>query len=103
MAILFESENCVILVTGDLDLAGERRLVREGKIPRTDVLVVGHHGSKNAASEELLEAARPKVAVISAGADNPFGHPHQETLDRLERAGATVFRTDQSGTIVIRR
>ena len=74
MAILFESENCVILVTGDLDQAGERRLVREGKIPR-----------------------------ISVGADNPFGHPHQEALDRLERAGAAVFRTDQSGTIVIRR
>lgn len=103
MAILFESENCVILVTGDLDLAGERRLVREGKIPRTDILVVGHHGSKNAASSELLEAARPKVAVISVGADNPFGHPHQQTLDRLKRAGAAVFRTDQSGTIVIRR
>ena len=67
------------------------------------MLVVGHHVSKNAASEELMEAARPKVAVISVGADNPFGHPHQETLDRLERAGAAVFRTDQSGTIVIRR
>ena len=65
--------------------------------------MVGHHGSKNAASEELMEAARPKVAVISVGADNPFGHPHQEALDRLERAGAAVFRTDQSGTIVIRR
>lgn len=103
MAILFESENCVILVTGDLDQAGERRLVREGKIPPTDILVVGHHGSKNAASAELLEAARPKVAVISVGADNPFGHPHQEALDRLEGAGAAVFRTDQSGTIVIRR
>lgn len=103
MAILFESENCVILVTGDLDQAGERRLVREGKIPQTDILVVGHHGSRNAASEELMAAARPKVAVISAGADNPFGHPHQEALDRLERAGAAVFRTDQSGTIVIRR
>lgn len=103
MAILFESENCVILVTGDLDLAGERRLVREGKIPRADILVVGHHGSKNATSAELLEAARPKVAVVSVGAGNPFGHPTQETLDRLEAAGAKVYRTDQSGTIVIRR
>ena len=103
MAILFESENCVILVTGDLDLAGERRLVREGKIPRTDILVVGHHGSKNAASAELLEAARPKVAVISVGAGNAFGHPTQETLDRLEKTGCRVYRTDQSGTIVIRR
>ena len=103
MAILFESENCVILVTGDLDLAGERRLVRERKIPKADILVVGHHGSKNAASAELLEAARPKVAVISVGAGNAFGHPTQETLDRLEKAGAKVYRTDQSGTIVIRR
>lgn len=103
MAILFESENCVILVTGDLDLAGERRLVRDRKIPKADVLVVGHHGSKNATSAELLAAARPKVAVISLGAGNPFGHPAQETLDRLEKAGCAVFRTDQSGTIVIRR
>ena len=103
MAILFESESCVILITGDLDLAGERRLLREYSIPKVDVLVVGHHGSKYATSEELLAAVQPETAVISVGRNNSYRPPTQEVLDRLAEAGCTVHRTDQEGTILIRR
>ena len=102
MVILFESKSCVILVTGDLDLAGERRLLETHSLPKADLLVVGHHGSKNATSEELLQAVSPRAAVISVGKNNHYGHPTQEVLDRLQNAGCTVYRTDQQGTIIFR-
>lgn len=103
MAILFETENCVILITGDWDAAGERALLENVRIPHVDILVVGHHGSKNSASPELLEAAAPRAAVISVGANNSYGHPSPQTLDRLREAGCAVYRTDQQGTIIFRR
>ena len=103
MAILFESENCVILVTGDLDIAGERRLLRQEALPKADILVAGHHGSKYATSQELLDAVKPELALISVGANNSYGHPTQEVLDRLTGANCTIRRTDLEGTIVIRR
>lgn len=101
MAILFETEDCGILITGDLDVAGERRLVKNHALG-ADILVVGHHGSKYATCPELLDAVQPELAVISVG-ENNYGHPTQELLDRLEEAGCTVRRTDQEGTIIIRR
>jgi competence protein ComEC len=66
------------------------------------VLVVGHHGSKNSTGEALLEALSPALAVISVG-ENSYGHPTAETLARLADAGTTVYRTDQCGTITLRR
>lgn len=101
MAILFETEDCGILITGDLDVAGERRLVKNHALG-ADILVVGHHGSKYATCPELLDAVQPELAVISVG-ENNYGHPTQEVLDRLEEAGCTVRRTDLEGTIIIRR
>lgn len=103
MVILFESGNCVILITGDLDMAGERRLLRQGVLPKTDILVVGHHGSKYSTCPELLETTKPELAVISVGAKNHYGHPAQELLDRLEDTGCDIRRTDREGTILIRR
>ena len=78
-------------------------LLEHIRIPHADILVVGHHGSKNAASPELLEAAAPRAAVISVGANNSYGHPSIQTLDRLREAGCAVYRTDQQGTIIFRR
>ena len=101
MAILFETGDCGILITGDLDAAGERRLVKNHSIS-ADILVVGHHGSKYATCPELLAAVRPETAVISVG-ENSYGHPAREVLDALEQAGCTVRRTDLEGTIIIRR
>lgn len=103
MAILFETENCGILITGDLDGAGERALLYSQELPMIDVLVVGHHGSKNSTSQELLEKTAPKAAVISVGEKNRYGHPAQQVLDRLEDAGCRVYRTDHQGTIIFRR
>ena len=68
-----------------------------------DVLIAGHHGSRHSTCVELLEAVQPEIVIISAGAWNPYGHPAEETLDRLEEAGCDILRTDLSGTVIFRR
>ncbi|MDR3278681.1 MAG: ComEC/Rec2 family competence protein [Oscillospiraceae bacterium] len=89
------------LITGDMDENGERRLLDYTDLPDIELLVVGHHGSKYATSEELLEVTRPELAVISVGR-NSYGHPTPETLARLAEAGVTVYRTDISGNITFK-
>lgn len=103
LCVLFDTENCDILITGDRSAYGERMLLHAGKIPEVDVLIAGHHGSKNSTCEELLAADQPQTVCISAGRDNLYGHPAAETLQRLENFGCTVYRTDRDGTITIRR
>ena len=102
LAVLFRRENCDILITGDRSTTGEWVLLKTADLPELDVLVAGHHGSKHSTGMELLEATRPKIAVISVGR-NSYGHPAEETLDRLESVGALVYRTDIHGNITIRR
>ena len=102
LAILFQRENCDILITGDRSGFGERVLLKTAKIPQVDILVAGHHGAADASSIELLEAARPETVVISVG-ENFFGHPSKVALDRFSAIGAAVYRTDQHGTIILRR
>ncbi|MCM3599508.1 DNA internalization-related competence protein ComEC/Rec2 [Robertmurraya korlensis] len=87
------------LFTGDLGEEGEERLLREYPTLRVDVLKIGHHGSKSSTSATLLQAYQPKVAVISVGETNRFGHPHQEVLDRLKERNIKIFRTDKDGAI----
>lgn len=100
LCVLFQTENCGILITGDLDAKGERMLLERYALPDIDLLVVGHHGSKNATTEELLAAVKPETAVISVGKNNHYGHPVEETLERLLSAGCRVYRTDRDGTII---
>ena len=102
LAVLFRHEDCDILITGDRSSFGERILLKSGKISQVDILVAGHHGSKHSTGTELLQAAMPKIAVISVG-ENHYGHPTQEVLDRLAAIGCTVYRTDLHGNIVFRR
>ena len=78
-------------------------LLRSYDIPDVDILMAGHHGSKHSTSEELLTAVSPETVCISAGKNNPFGHPAAELLQRLERFGCTVYRTDLHGTFYFRR
>jgi competence protein ComEC len=87
------------LFTGDLGEQGEERLLREYPTLPVDVLKIGHHGSKSSTSATLLQAYQPKVAVISVGKTNRFGHPHQEVLDRLKERNIKIFRTDTDGAI----
>ena len=103
LCVLFESENCDILITGDRDAFGERMLLRSSQLPQVDVLIAGHHGSKYSTCEALLQAVQPETVIISVGEDNSYGHPAPEVLERLALYGCTVYRTDQNGTIVYRK
>ncbi len=91
------------LLTGDLDGEGERALARRfGPALRCDLLKVAHHGSGGSTTAELLAAARPRLAIVSAGVRNPYGHPAPAVLNRLERSGARVLRTDRDGAVELR-
>jgi competence protein ComEC len=88
------------LLTGDVEDGVDPRLLAAG-LPRVDLLKVAHHGSRTATTEAFIDAVAPRVAVASAGRDNPYGHPAPPTLERLEAAGARVFRTDRDGTVSV--
>ena len=103
ISVLFTGENCDILITGDMNELGEKLLLNEKQIPALDVLVAGHHGSKHSTGERLLQQTMPEKVFISVGRDNSYGHPAQEVLDRLEKYGCEIHRTDLEGTIVFRR
>jgi competence protein ComEC len=87
-----------VLLEGDAEKTVERRIVALHH-PRADLLKVGHHGSANATTEELVSAAHPEWAVISVGTGNSFHLPRIETLGRLADAGAHVYRTDLTGAV----
>ncbi len=103
LCVLFQPENCDILITGDRGTEAERFLLAQTVLPKLDVLVVGHHGSATSTSMELLKQTVPAVAIISAGETDRFDLPADETLKRLDIFGCKVLRTDQDGTIIIRR
>ena len=98
-----ESEECDILITGDRGSFGERMLLRKYEVPHVDVLVAGHHGASDAVCQELLRAVTPDTVMISVGEGNRYGHPAQDTLQRLESFGCQILRTDLQGTILYRR
>ena len=102
LCVLFQPENCDILICGDRGLPGERDLLAQMELPLVEVLVVGHHGGKNSTGLELLHAIQPKTAIISVGKENRYGHPADEVLERLELFGCSVLRTDIHGAITIR-
>ena len=89
------------LLTGDMFEDAEGALVRREARLDSDVLKVGHHGSRSSSSSEFLEAVSPALVVFSAGQDNRFGHPHQETLDALSQhvPPERLFMTSEQGTV----
>lgn len=98
LSVLCTSGGFDALITGDMNAVVERRLLKYGALPDIELLVVGHHGSKYSTCEELLADTRPEYAVISVGR-NSYGHPAEETLVRLARAGCEIYRTDTMGTV----
>ncbi len=93
-----------LLLTGDVEGAGEQALLAElqrRELSDVTVLKTAHHGSRNSTPEQFLAQLRPRAAVISCGQNNRYGHPHEELLERLEKAGSHVFRTDFSGAVVL--
>jgi competence protein ComEC len=91
------------MLPGDAEKQAESAMLDENSETalRADVLKVGHHGSKNSTMPEFLAAVHPRIAVISAGVDNPYGHPNPELIERLETAGVRILRTDRDGAVHI--
>ncbi len=85
------------LLTGDAEKRTEARLLADQTLRRVDVLKVGHHGSKTSSTEAFLNTVDPTFSIISAGLDNPFGHPHPTVMSRLLAGHSQVFRTDVQG------
>ena len=88
------------LLTGDVEDDVDPRIA-DRELPPVDILKVAHHGSATASTPAFLDRVRPKVAVVSAGAGNPYGHPARSTIDRLRATGADVLRTDTDGSVAI--
>lgn len=92
-------QNNSLLFTGDAGSNIEEKLLNQRFVKKTNVLKVGHHGSKNSSSLDFLKAVDPDYAIISVGAKNSYGHPAAQTLQSLENLKIDIFRTDQDGDI----
>jgi competence protein ComEC len=88
------------LLAGDVEEGVDPELLARG-LPRLDLLKVAHHGSRTATTRAFLEAVRPRVAIVSAGADNPYGHPAPSTLERLGELAHRTYRTDTDGAVEV--
>jgi len=97
-------KNVSFLLPGDAEEATEERLLKKqgSGVLSSTVLKVAHHGSKYATIQEFLDAVNPKIAVISVGEGNGYGHPADETLKRLKDKGVAVYRTDHNGNVIIK-
>jgi beta-lactamase superfamily II metal-dependent hydrolase len=90
-----------LLYTGDATTDAESAMMKAGYPLDAEILKVSHHGSSDAGSAAFLNRIDPEVAIISLGRDNEYGHPHRETLERLNAAGPLVLRTDLDGTVLV--
>jgi competence protein ComEC len=89
------------LLMGDIEKETETLLTNAPEFLRTDVIKVAHHGSRTSSTQEFINAAKTKVAVVSVGRESPYGHPHEEVVERWKSAGAKVLTTGENGTISI--
>jgi competence protein ComEC len=103
LVLRLQYEDHAVLLPGDAEKESERAMLSEsGPYElRAEVLKIGHHGSKNSTTPEFLTAVKPRLAIISVGEDNPYGHPNAELLERLASASVRVLRTDRDGAVHI--
>ncbi len=98
-------QNFSMLFTGDIEEIAEKEILdtysKKQKLLKTDILKVGHHGSKTSSTTEFLNIVNPKVAIIGVGKNNKFGHPNDVILKRLNNLNCKIFRTDLNGEISI--
>lgn len=92
--------NSKILLSGDLSQSGELFLIKKyGESLKSDILKLGHHGSDSSSNPEFIQKVAPTVAIVSAGKNNNYGHPHKSVLELLEKFEVKILRTDELGTI----
>lgn len=97
IVIKLEYDGVSYLFTGDAETENEKKR----SWPKVDVLKAGHHGSSTSSSQAFLNQIKPEIIVISCGKDNDYGHPHKETMERFNKLGATIYRTDEVGNILL--
>lgn len=97
IVIRMEYNGISYLFTGDAEKCNESKR----SWPQTNVLKAGHHGSSTSSSQNFLNQIKPNLIIISCGKNNDYGHPHKETMQRYNKLGATIYRTDESGDILI--
>lgn len=95
-----EFENVRFLFTGDAETKSENEIIDSGMLESADVLKVGHHGSSSSSGEAFLDIVKPEYAVISCGEGNSYGHPNEDTIERLLKYTDSIYRTDLQGNIV---
>jgi competence protein ComEC len=100
VAILLTYGTARMLLAGDAEANEEEYMANGPYTGPLTILKVTHHGSNTSSTPLFLSRFPPRVAVIQCGVDNPYGHPTPETLDRLQRAGAKVFRNDEDGDVI---
>lgn len=101
MVLELEYKNFSMLCTGDVEGEGEDILLQKLKGKDYDVLKVAHHGSKYSTSETFLKLCMPEIALVSAGEENRYGHPHEELLERLDNADCKIYNTQKNGAIML--
>ena len=101
VAILLTYATARILLAGDAEAREEEYMASGPYTGPLTVLKVTHHGSNTSSTPLFLSRFPPRIAVIQVGADNPYGHPTPEVLDRLQRSGARVFRNDEHGDVIV--
>ena len=90
-----------MLFTGDAEKEEEQSILSQKATLKSDVLKAGHHGSRTSTSPDFLKAVGPKEVFISCGQGNDYGHPHKETMTKLEKAKVHIYRTDRDGTVTL--
>ena len=100
VVFLGEANGRRFLLMGDVEQGIDPTLLARG-LPRVDVVKIAHHGSATASTQAFVDAVHPRVAIASAGAGNPYGHPAPSTLERFRAGGARVYRTDQDGSVEV--
>jgi beta-lactamase superfamily II metal-dependent hydrolase len=90
-----------IIFTGDIETKTENKIIDANRSIKSNILHLGHHGSRTSSGERFLENVAPEIAIYSAGIDNDYGHPHSDIIDRLEGMQIPVYGTDEYGTIKI--
>ncbi|WP_231901933.1 MBL fold metallo-hydrolase [Halorhodospira halochloris] len=102
LVVRIERGPCAAIITGDIETAGEREIIRGGLDLDADLLELGHHGSRTSSSQTWLDAVDPQIVVAQYGDGNRYGHPHTEVVERIQASGAGFLGTGVNGTIQLR-